>query len=129
MESKQITRDVQVACGESRSNGFLVVHYFSSSERLRRVWKVLLVGLLVLPVCVAIPGLHFVLLPLWCLTVPVMSYRVYGVTSCISAAQVRCARCSGELTQLSSQERYPLYERCLTCNRENTIVAIEAGGA
>ena len=121
MESQEISRQVVVSSGDSQSAGTLTIHYFSPRERFQRALKAGSVSLLALIVCACIPGAHIILVPICLLVAPIVIVRVWRVTSAISATQVKCARCHGELTKLATYERYPIYENCLSCQRENKI--------
>jgi len=97
--------------------------YFSREVRLKRALKTALICLGITTLCVCIPGAHFLLVPTGILLTPFVVLKTYRVTTSLVGASVRCAACGGELTRLSSQERYPLYETCITCGRENRIVS------
>ena len=123
MSSQIVTRLVQALQGEKHSEGSIEVMYFSREARLKRGLKTGLICLAITALCVCIPGAHFVLVPTGLLLTPFMVAKTYRVTTSIVGAAVPCAACGGELTRLSSQERYPLYETCVKCGRENRIVS------
>lgn len=110
-----------MSCGDSRHGAALTIREFSPKERAQAALKMGALCLVVLLVVACIPGAHFVLVPLVLLLSPWLIYRTWRVKSEIEGGEMRCARCQGELTRLTSRERYPMYERCLVCQRENSI--------
>ncbi len=126
MNSQILSREVEVSCGESVSHGTLSIMVFSSRQRRQRALKTGAICCGVLAVVACIPGAHFVLVPLFVLLSPWLIYRSWSVLSVITEGDLRCARCQGTLTCLTSRERYPIYERCLECQRENRITRVPA---
>lgn len=122
MDSQVVTKAVSIICGDSRGEGAISVHHFSSRERARRAVKTGFICLAVVAVCACIPGAHFILVPLGLLTSPVLIARSWKEVSVISAFHGRCAVCHGELTRVNTRERYPLFENCMACHRENRIL-------
>lgn len=122
MSFQVVMRKVVVHCGEQLAQGNISVHEFTQSERRARGLKTTLVCLCVLVAVACIPGAHIILVPLMLLLSPWLIYRAWRVPSEITQIEARCALCQGELTRLVSRERYPIYERCLACQRENRIV-------
>ena len=121
MNSQVVTRIVVVRCGDATGHGTLTVTEFGASERWKRAIKtgVFCFGALLGVAC--IPAAHFVLVPLVLVLSPWITYRSFRVASVVTDAAIRCARCQGELTLISTRETYPLYETCLSCKRENVL--------
>jgi hypothetical protein len=118
---KILTKPVSISSGGLRAEGSISVHYYTSRERLRRAFKATYICLAVLLVCACIPGAHFILVPVGLLISPFIVLRSWRVLSVISTLEGRCAACQGELTRVNTRERYPLYENCTVCHRENVI--------
>lgn len=126
MDSQIVRKNIEVVCGESHVQGTLDIHHFSQRERSKRALKTALICLCVLLVCACIPGAHFILVPLCLLTSPFIIRRVWKIPAVISSVSARCAVCSGELSRVTTRERYPIYETCLACHRENRILLLES---
>jgi len=122
MTNQIVSTQVTAICGESRRDGVVRVCEFDRNERAKRAWKTGGICIVVLAACACIPGAHLVLVPIMALLTPWFVYRTWQVTSAIEAIDVLCAQCQGTLTQLSSRARYPLFENCTACRRENRIV-------
>jgi hypothetical protein len=122
MDSQVVTKEVQVVSGESKGTGTLTIRHFSSRERRLRSLKAAGICFVVLVACACIPGAHIILVPLWLLASPFIITRAWSVTCAISEMSVRCAKCEGELSNTNSKERYPIFETCKSCHRENRLV-------
>lgn len=122
MSSQIVTKSVEVVCGQERRAGEIEVTEFDSRERMRRATKIAIICLLSISVSVFIPGAHFVLVPLLIVITPFLIFRAYNVGSAITDMSIVCAQCGGEVSSVSTRERYPLYETCVVCHRENRIV-------
>lgn len=72
--------------------------------------------------CVAIPGAHFILVPLGLLVVtPGMTVYAWRVRTKIVSAKIECPKCNAALNVLTTQEQYPFYENCPSCHRQVTL--------
>lgn len=129
MTNQIVNRHVTAICGEARVAGTLRVREFGRSERVKRAWKTVGICALVILVCACIPGAHFVLVPLMVLLTPWLVLRTWKIDSVIDGIDVQCAQCNGELTRVNGRERYPLFESCMSCRRENRIVLQTAEAA
>jgi hypothetical protein len=121
MTSQVLTKPVRVTCSDKHSDGTIEVKYFSRELRMEKAIKTGLICFAAAALCIFIPVAHFILVPSGLILAPLLALRQFRVTNAIVGASCRCAACGGELTKLSSQERYPLYETCLACKRENLI--------
>lgn len=121
MTTQVVSKPVRVINGEHSVAGSLDVACFSKDARLKRAAKTAAICACVTLVCITIPGAHFILVPLMLLLTPFFTLRTYRVTTAIVGASTSCAACGGKLTSLASKESYPLYETCLSCQRENRI--------
>jgi hypothetical protein len=121
MSTQVVTKSVVVLSGERSVGGTIEVACFSKEARLKRAAKTGAICLAIALVCVGIPGAHFILVPSMLLLTPFLVLRTYRVMSLIEHVNATCAVCGGALTSLSSKENYPLYERCLSCQRENRL--------
>jgi UPF0716 family protein affecting phage T7 exclusion len=118
----QHTRKITATTNQSTTHGTLEVLEFSEQGRMRRAASMAVKCLLVTALCVAIPGAHFVLVPLGLLIVtPVMTVYTFRVRTKIVSATINCPACHKALTVLTSQEKYPIYENCGSCHRQVTI--------
>jgi len=122
MTNQIVNRQVTAICGESRRDGTMRICEFGRNERIKRAWKTGGICTLVILACACIPGAHFVLVPLMVLLTPWLVHRTWKIDSAIDGIDVQCAQCNGELTRVSSRERYPIFENCTECRRENRIV-------
>jgi hypothetical protein len=122
MNIQASTKEVLAICGEMRKEGTFSVVYFDSSQRILRALKTSGICLLIVALCCFIPGAHFILVPLGVMISPFVIYRRWRQCSEIESVDVRCAVCDGELTRVTTQERYPLFENCTSCHRENRIL-------
>jgi hypothetical protein len=95
---------------------------FSEQGRMKRAASMALKCLLVTALCIAIPGAHFVLVPLGLLIVtPMMTVYTFRVRTRIVSATVECPACHKPLAVLTTQEKYPIYENCASCHRQVTL--------
>jgi hypothetical protein len=124
MSVQILTRDLEVVCGEARSRGKLLVQYFTPRERFSRALKVAFLCVVVLIAVACIPGVHFVAVPVVLVASPFVILKVWRAPSVIKDINVVCAKCQGKLTALNTKERYPLYETCLSCQRENRLTLV-----
>jgi hypothetical protein len=121
MASQVVTKQVNVVCGQETAQGTLEVTEFDSASRARRAGRRGAVCVLAIGVSACIPGAHFVLVPLLLVLSPILIFRAYRVSSAITNMSCACAQCGGALSSVSTTERYPLYETCVACHRENRI--------
>jgi hypothetical protein len=119
------SRRVTAHYAQSSQAGILQVLEFDKRARVHRAIKTGAVCLATTAACVCIPGAHFVLVPLGILLTPLMVYMSVKATTKIVDSAVTCPHCGKSLPILASQERYPLYENCLSCKREIKIVSAE----
>lgn len=121
MSVQIVTRDIEVVCGEARGTGKLLVQCFTPRERFWRALKVAFLCLVVLVAVACIPGLHFVAVPVVLVGSPFVVLKVWRAPSVIKDIDAVCAKCHGKLSALNTKERYPLYENCFSCQRENRL--------
>jgi hypothetical protein len=126
MSSQIVTKSVEIICGQERSAGTIEVTEFDSKERTRRAVKRSVICLISIAISACIPGAHFVLVPLLLVATPFLIMRAYNDASAITGMSIVCAQCQGSLSAVSTRERYPLYETCTLCHRENRIVPATA---
>ena len=125
MTTQVVSKSVRAINGERSAIGSLNVACFSKDARFKRAAKTAAICVGITLVCLTIPGAHFILVPLMLLLTPFFTLRTYRVTTAIIGANTSCAACGGKLTSLSSKESYPLYETCLSCQRENRISLVD----
>ena len=126
MNIQIVTRDLEVVCGEARGHGKLLVQCFTPRERFSRALKVAFLCLALLVAAACIPGVHFVAVPVVLVGSPFAVLKVWRAPSVIKNIDAVCAKCQGKLTTLNTKERYPLYETCLSCQRENRLTVVSA---
>jgi hypothetical protein len=122
MNSQIVTRDIEVVCGDARVEGKLIVQSFTPRERALRGTKMGFLCLIVLVVAACIPGVHIIAVPAVLLISPFLVAKVLRTPSVIKNVDATCAQCHGKLTTLNSKEHYPLFETCLSCQRENRLI-------
>ena len=128
MTTQVSTNQVVANCGEKRREGALSVVYFDSRQKALRALKTTWFCLLIIAVCFLIPGAHLILVPTGIIISPFIVYKKWRQDSMITSVDVSCAICGGELTRVTTQERYPLFENCTSCHRENRIVSAKDPG-
>jgi hypothetical protein len=126
MTSQVVTKPVRIICGDKRVAGTVDVKYFSRELRMEKAIKTGVLCLVATALCICIPVAHFILVPSGIVLTPILALRQFRITNEIVGASLSCASCGGQLTRLSSQEKYPLYETCLSCKRENLVESAEA---
>lgn len=118
------TRTVIATSSGSTTCGAIEVLEFSRQARMKRALVMGAACLGATALCVAIPGAHFVLVPLGLLVVtPLMTLYTFRVKTKIVSARIECPKCHAQLNVLTSQERYPLYENCASCLRQVSITS------
>lgn len=116
------TRTIIATNSGSTTHGTLEVLEFSEQGRMKRAMIMCAKCLGVTALCVAIPGAHFILVPLGLLVVtPLMTLYTFRVKTKIVSAKIECPKCHVPLNILTSQERYPMYENCSSCHRQITV--------
>lgn len=126
MTFQVVTKPVRIVCSDKHVAGTVDVKYFSRELRMEKAIKTGVFCLVATALCICIPVAHFILVPSGLILTPILALRQFRVTNAIVGASFTCAACGGQLTRLSSQEKYPLYETCLSCKRENIIESIDA---
>lgn len=116
------TRAIVATSSGATTHGTMEVLEFSEQGRMRRAITMGVKCFLVTALCVAIPGAHFILVPLGLLVVtPLMTVYTFRVKTKIVSAKIECPKCHAPLNVLTSQERYPMYENCSSCHRQITV--------
>lgn len=116
------TRAIIATNSGSTTHGTMEVLEFSEQGRMKRAMVIGAKCLGITALCVAIPGAHFVLVPLGLLVVtPLMTLYTFRVKTKIVSAKIECPKCHAPLNVLTSQEQYPIYENCSSCHRQITV--------
>jgi hypothetical protein len=116
------TRAIVATSSGATTQGTLEVLEFSEQGRMKRALIMAAKCLGITALCVAIPGAHFILVPLGLIVVtPLMALYTFRVKTKIVAAKIECPKCHAQLNVLSSQENYPMYENCSSCHRQVSI--------
>jgi hypothetical protein len=116
-----ITKEVQVICQDACQSGELDICVYSRGQRVKRALKKAVICLVILTLSACVPVAHFILVPTVLVLAPILIYRSWAVEREIISARIKCAKCQGELTSLTTKERYPIFESCRACQRENRI--------
>lgn len=100
---------------EKRGYGEIEVHHFSPKERIANSLKKLMLFWGLAAVCVLIPGLHFVLVPLFLIVGIYFFQKTYKIKSQAVQGHVNCPACQKNIVIGKSLLDWPLTEICQNC--------------
>lgn len=106
---------------DKRSSGEVFIRHWTPKERLLRSLKAFFIWLFIAILSIAIPILHFVLVPLFLLIAFVMSFIVYAHSSMILGGVGTCPFCGETLEIVKKPDRWPLDDICSKCSRHVVI--------
>lgn len=109
------------APGEASTAGKVIVEQLSGGSRLVKAFCMGLVGLFVTLLCVAVPLLHLVLVPLGLLMTVMLVISSCKQVECITGGEGVCPYCHKPLTIVRRKMKFPFFERCDSCSRESSI--------
>jgi len=109
------------APGETSTAGKVMIEQLSVGSRLVKACGMGLVGLLVTLLCVAVPLLHLVLVPLGLLMTVMLIVSSCKQVECIAGGEGVCPYCHKALTIVRRKKKFPFFERCESCSQESSI--------
>lgn len=104
------------------SKGEAVVRQWTPKERMMRSLKAFAIWFAIAALSIAIPILHFILVPLFLIVSFVMAAVVYAHASMVLGGAGTCPYCGAELEIVKKPDSWPLDDVCAKCSRH---VAIE----
>lgn len=90
----------------------------TSAERWKRAFKVLGITWGAALLCVLVPVLHFVLVPLFIVVGLALFYRQLSFRMLLDAGRLPCPACKTEFQTKQVAFNWPRYERCTHCQCE-----------
>lgn len=118
------TRRVRIVHAKDEAAGTVQIQTFTDKERLVRTVKFVGVCWLAAVVAVAIPLLHFVLVPGLFLAGIIGGFLKYATQSLVLGGGGTCPRCKAALPIVKGPNRWPITELCTSC-RTNSEVYLE----
>lgn len=96
--------------------GEVRIQYWNQRTRLLRASKGFGLALLLAIGAVFIPILHFVLVPLLLLSIPIVAIYFYRQESVVLGGTGQCPKCLQSFTIVRSPNRWPLEDLCECCH-------------
>lgn len=122
-DGKEIQRSVSVVGSSGKSvSGKVIIKEWTEAEKLRRGLKALGVCWGAMLVAVLIPVLHFLLVPLFLISGPIVALWFYQQKSTILGGKSECPDCGKELNIIKTSEKWPLKDVCSACYAQVEIV-------
>lgn len=118
MEQKVVKLEAR---GKASQQGMLSVETFTKSQRIKKATTKGFVGLLVTCVLVAIPLLHFFLVPIGLVATGIMVSSALNQEARIVGGTALCPYCEQSFEMVARKEKYPFLERCPNCSRESSV--------
>ena len=106
---------------DRRSSGEVVIRQWSPKERLARALRTFGIWFFIALLSVAIPILHFFLVPLFLLVAFAMTFIVYSHSSMVLGGAGNCPYCGEALEIVKKPDRWPLDDVCAKCSRHVVI--------
>lgn len=109
---------------DKRSEGRVRIQRWSTAQRTSRAGKTFLIWFAVALLSVAIPLLHFFLVPLFLLIAVVLSAFAYAQESAVLGGEAICPFCGKPFPIAKTRDRWPLDDICTQCSRHVSIVKV-----
>lgn len=111
------TEQIKVSLSAAGKDGSaeLALASYSPAERRARALKALAGCWLGAIVAIAIPVLHFILVPLLLLAGPLGAYLLYRQAALLPGAAIRCPSCGAQASITKSAPNWPLFVHCAGC--------------
>lgn len=103
------------------SHGEVRMRTWAPRDRAIRAAKTLAIWLGITFLSVAIPLLHFVLVPLFFLIGVILAAVAYSQRSAVLGGKGTCPFCGADLEIVKNRDRWPLDDVCSNCSRHVTI--------
>ncbi len=121
----EIKLPVRVHYGEDKvADGQVLLKIFSRGERVRRSLVVFSIWFVVALMAIAVPLLHFVLVPLFVFVGLVHASFRWGVISGILSGSGTCPACGAGFVIAAKPDRWPFGELCDGCSRQLVVTKL-----
>lgn len=115
--------------GDETSEGTLHVSIYSARERATRAALVLALWWALALLSVLIPLAHFILVPLFLITGPVMAYKRYREVDVSERVEGHCPVCRNAITlKLGPAEKPVLWKYCPVCQEPLSCESVTPTG-
>lgn len=110
---------------DKSAEGIVVRREFDQKIRARRAMRTggILFGLAFLSI--AVPILHFVLVPLFLIATPIGALMAYGIESQFVEARAKCPECQCDFKIAKGKPVFPYKDVCATCHRAVIIEPLQ----
>lgn len=105
-------------------SGEIEIETYSKGQRITRTLVRAAVGLVFTSLLVAIPLLHFVLVPIGLLATIGITASAYKQTGVVVSGAGKCPACGSEIKFVKRPLNFPFTERCDNCLRESSITPL-----
>jgi hypothetical protein len=114
------------ATGEKRSAGRVTQIFWDQKERMKRALKAggIFFGLAI--VCIFLPLVHFVLVPLFLLATPLVATYIYGQTQIIVGGEGVCPECQAPFEVAGTSRDLPLDDLCGKCHKTVKVIRADS---
>ena len=109
---------------EHTTQGSVHIQRFTGLQRVKSAIIVGLLGLLATIVMVAIPLLHFILVPFGLIVTFLLVNNALSDTEKIIGGTASCPYCNHTINFVKRRAKYPFLERCTECSRESSVKQI-----
>lgn len=116
MNGEKILIEANVS-DERRSEGFVYIETFNQAQRTRVALKKLAMFWGIALVCVLLPVVHFVLVPLFFILGFFFAYKGYKSEGQVLSGETTCPHCGTKVTVKKAELTWPLTEICQSCAR------------
>ncbi len=107
------------------SSGSVQVEAWERPERLKRAWKNLGIIWGMAVVAVFIPGLHFILVPLFLAAGPAFAYFTFCQSDVVLGGEGTCPECGKPFKIERSAVKWPLKDLCSACQNSVDVELIQ----
>ncbi len=104
------------------STGEVEVKAWTKNERLLRALKFGGITWGIALVCVVLPIVHFILVPLFLIAGPLMALRTFRTTSVVLGGRGHCPFCQKDVTIGRGADHWPIDELCTQCQNNFSVV-------
>lgn len=115
---------VLLSGNNKESQGTLDIERLSRAARIKKAIFLGILGLVITTVLVAIPLLHFILVPLGLLATAIMVGGALNAKEKITGGDAQCPYCGFSFHFVKRKMQFPFLERCPECSRESTVTPL-----
>ena len=112
---------VELSGNNKRTSGEVTIELLSTGQRILKAVGMGLIGLLITLFSVAIPLLHFILVPLGLILTVVLVNMTFRKKEIIAGGHGKCAFCNADIEFVRRGAKFPFLERCGACSRESLV--------